>query len=299
MQRMTRLMLVIVACLVSITAGSALAYTGDLKVPDEGNTQILTLNDGSKLFGKVIEVGETEIKFQSQVGEVTIEIDNIKKIEEVSESAMKGGEYWFPNPNQTRMMIGPTARTLKAGKGYLFNMWIFFAGAGYGVTDNFTVAGGVSIFPDADEQLFFLFPKYGFPVSEKVDLAATLMVFSVWEETLYLGMGTMTYGTGDASVTCGLGFAHNGDEMSENPGLNFGGEYRMSRRTSLVGESWIIPTDEGETGALVMGAVRFFGEQMAVSLGFAYASDSDDDDGYDYDDDDTNVIPYLDFVWNF
>ncbi|MCP4685344.1 MAG: hypothetical protein GY867_07835, partial [bacterium] len=222
--------------------------------------------------------------------------------------------YWFPNPNKTRLLVGPTARTLEAGQGYFADLWLFFPGVYYGVTDNFTIGAGISIFPGVDDQLYYIVPKYGFAASEDIDLAVSIFVFRLWNETACLGIGSMTYGSDDRSLTCGLGLAWNDGGMADKPAATLGGEYRVSRNISLVGESWFIPgeIDEGE---LVMGAVRFFGEKLSVDLGLAYAVDNKGDrdladdidydvDGYDIEDYDTSYdattwVPYIDFVYNF
>lgn len=89
-----------------------------LRIPDSNHIQILTLTDGSNIFGRIIEIGEGEIKFKSDVGIMTISILKIKKIKEVPASSIKKGKYWFPNPNATRLYFAPTGRMLKQGEGY-------------------------------------------------------------------------------------------------------------------------------------------------------------------------------------
>jgi len=287
----TLLKLTAAAGLMLIVTGSALAYTGTLQIPPEGTTQKITLEDGSTLVGKITEIGADQIKFQTDLGEMTVAKDKIKEIKEISASSMKDGQYWFPNPNRTRLLVSQNARSLKAGEGYFFDLWIFFPGLAYGITDNISIAGGASIIPGADDQLFYFTPKIGFPATDNLDLALNVTIFRLWDETLYLGQGNMTYGTDDQSVTCGLGLAWNDEKMMDKPTFTLGGEYRTSRRTALVGESWFIPGDN-DNGMLVLGGLRFLGEEMTVDLGFATSVESDSEE-------DTQWIPYVDFVWNF
>ncbi len=322
------------------TPDNAHAYTGDLRIPPEGVTQVITLVDGSSLIGKITEIRAEQIKFQTELGEIPILLAKITSIKETVEEKPKAEEPpkveetptveetpaaeepakveetpaapsapaaaadikkdWFPNPNRTRLLIGPTARTLKARDGYLYDLWIFFPGVAYGVTDNFMISGGASIIPDADDQMFYITPKLGFPAGEKLDLAASLMVFRLWEETFYFGMGSMTYGTDDQSITGGLGIAFKDDDMADAPAAMFGGEYRIGRRASLVGEGWFIPGDDD--GMLGFGAIRLMGEEMTVDLGFAlsYENRSDEVDYYgNPEEDEVGWLPYIDFVWNF
>jgi hypothetical protein len=332
----------ILLCLILGLSGSSHAYTGKLEIPAEGTAQKITLTDGSTLVGQITEITRNNVKFQTGLGEISIAIDKISIVEEVSASKAAPSETapptnpaevpvepakakpveskpaaepekpkttavsststassrqnWYPNPNLTRLFIGPTSRCLKAGKGYFYDLWIFFPGIAYGVTDNFMISGGVSVIPGVDHQLFYVMPKYGFKASKDLDMSLSMAVFSIWEKTFCFGLGGMTYGTEDQSITGALGVAFTNDKISEKPAAMFGGEYRMGRRVSLVGEAWFIPDagDDGETGILGIGGVRLMGEQMTIDFGIAMPNDPDnnDDEGGDW-------LPYLDFVWNF
>ena len=327
----TLLMLTAAACLMLIVAGSALAYTGTLQIPPEGTTQKITLEDGTTLIGKITEIRADQIKFQTDLGEMTIVTNKITKIEEIKESPVvekteevKPTEVvkeepaapgvtdkgWFPNPNRTRLLVSQNARPLKAGEGYFFDIWVFFPGLAYGITDNISVAGGASILPGVDDQLFYFTPKFGFPAADNLDLALNVTIFRLWEKTLYLGQGSMTYGTDDASMTFGLGLLWSDERMYDKPAFTGGGEYRVDRRLSLVGEGWFIPGDD-ENGGLVFGGVRFLGKEMTIDLGIVTSFESDsskdeaqsdiswDEDESDSDEDEVGWFPYIDFVWNF
>lgn len=297
----TIMIVVVTIFLLPVISANARSLSEKLKVPAADVVQMLTLDDGSTLVGRITSVNDKNIIFETDLGTMNIEITRIRAIKEVSPSALRDGKYWFPNPNRTRLLLGPTARTLEAGSGYLFDLWIFLPGVAYAITDNFMVSGGVSIIPGADDQLFYLIPKYGFPVTDKFDLAFSLNILHLWETTAFLGMGSMTYGTDDKSLTAGLAVAYGDDGFADQPAATLGGEYRFSRRVALVGESWFIPTKE-EEGALFLAGVRFFGEQITVDLGFAYAysKKEESNDPFQPDtDDDTAWLPYIDFVWNF
>ncbi|UCG92906.1 MAG: hypothetical protein JSV97_04160 [candidate division WOR-3 bacterium] len=92
---------------------------GVLRIPDASHVQILTTIDGTTLMGRIVEIRQTEIQFEADVGTLIIPITKIKEIKEVPLSSIKKGVYWFPNPNHTRLFFAPTARPLKRGEGYL------------------------------------------------------------------------------------------------------------------------------------------------------------------------------------
>ncbi len=319
----------LVALIVGVT-GNAQAYTGNLQIPGEGVNQIITLEDGSTLVGKVTEIRADQIKFQTDLGEMTIAVSKIKTIKEVTAkqevkepaeseevkepaktedvkkakeaaSADELDQNWFPNPNRTRLLIGPTARTLKAGKGYFYDLWIFFPGLAYGITDNFMISGGASVIPDADDQMFYIMPKFSFNTTKDLDLAVSVAAFRLWDETFYLGLGNLTYGSENRSLTGAIGIAFTDEKVADKPAVMVGGEYRLGRRSSLVGESWFIPGDN-DNGILGMGALRLMGEQMTIDFGFAASLDDrsgEFDENGRPEEDEINWLPYIDFVWNF
>jgi hypothetical protein len=310
---------------------SSHAFTGKLQIPAKGTSQTITMEDGSTLVGRITMITENEVKFQTAMGEMTLAIAKIKEIKEIKEiresreikeskevqeskevkevkeikevpaSSPASSQNWFPNPNRTRLLIGPTARTLKGGKGYFYDLWIFFPGLAYGVTDNFMISGGASIIPDADDQMFYVMPKFGYPAARNLDVSATLAIFRLWEQTFYFGMGGVTIGTDNQSITGALGLAFTDEEMADQPAAMVGGEYRLANRMSLVGESWFIPGD-ADNGILGMAALRLMGEQMTIDVGFGVSYD-DQSGELDYygnpEESETDWVPYVDFVWNF
>lgn len=294
-------MTAIMVGLVLLLAGMVRAEIKNLRVPPEGTNQMIALQDGTTLMGRITRVGESEVTVQTDLGEMTVAIDKIKEVMEVSASSVKGGKYWFRNPNRTRLLVGPTARTLEAGKGYFYDLWVFFPGLSFGITDNIMISGGASLIPGIDDQMFYLMPKVGFRAAKNLDLAATLAAFRLWSNTFYLGMGNLTYGTDDLSVSAGLGLAFTDDAIADQPAAMLGGEYRFTRLTAFVVESWFLPGDADE-GAIAFGGMRLFGEQIAIDFGFglSYDSNSEEVDYYgDPEESETHVIPYVDFVWNF
>ncbi|HBC46023.1 MAG TPA: hypothetical protein DEO84_05620 [candidate division Zixibacteria bacterium] len=291
-----------VICLIIGMPLSSHAYVGKLQVPPEGKTQRLILNDGTTLFGRITAVNDTNVTFQTNAGVINTATVQIEKIEEILPSSIRDGKYWFPNPARSRLFFGPTARSLKANQGYIYDVWIFFPGVAYGVTDNFMISGGTSIIPSSDLHLYYFTPKVSFKVSEKMDAAISLNIFQLWGAGVGIGLGNLTYGTDDYSITGGLGVAIN-DEMDvyEHPVGTLGGEIRIARRISLVGESWFFP-EEVEQGMFGIAGVRFFGESMAVDLGFTRFTDEEDDfdeNGNMVTKSKKQLVPIVSFNWNF
>jgi hypothetical protein len=84
--------------------------SSDIHIPDSLHIQIITLDDGSEVVGRISEVDDNQIVFKSSLGESRIGTDKIHEIREIPVSSLRNGKYWFPNPNQTRLYFSPTDR---------------------------------------------------------------------------------------------------------------------------------------------------------------------------------------------
>ena len=291
--------------IMAILASTALADVDkdDLTVPEEGITQIITLDDGSQLVGRITDVIHNEIKFQSDLGEISIAIGKIASIKEVKEESFRDGKYWFPNPNRTRLYFAQTGRMLNASEGFISDTYIIFPGFAYGLTDNITIGGGMTIIPglSISEQLFYVAPKVGINTKSNIELAASALIlripsytddigFSELDEDSYI-IGILnfvgTIGSPDKCLTVGLGYGFADGELANKPAVILGGEWRFARRLSFVSENWVLP---GVDVPLISYGIRFFGESLAVDFAFFNALDQDAM---------FPGIPYLDFVWNF
>jgi hypothetical protein len=290
-----RLFLTVLLLVISFIFGIQDNYaqiTETLHVPDSGYVQILTSNEGSTIYGRITAIYDEEIEFTTDLGILKIKIKNIKSIEDVPQSSFRTGEYWFPNPNNTRLYFAPKGRMLKRGIGYFQNIYIFFAGFAVGLTDNFTLGGGASLFPglDINEQVFYLTPKVGIKATETFDLAAGALIVNIPDEdseTVGILYSVGTFGKENSNFTLGFGYGFVGNDFAEKPMIMLGYEGRTSRRTAFVTENWIFP---GLDNPLISYGFRFFGEKIAVDLAFInILSENAIFPG----------IPYVDFIYNF
>ncbi|HUQ18280.1 MAG TPA: hypothetical protein VM099_01595, partial [Gemmatimonadaceae bacterium] len=151
--------LIAVALLLPIAPRPAFAQAtpsvrDQIRVVDSTSIQIITLSDKSTLVGRVAAIRGDSVDFQMGVGRVTLAIADIREVKERGAAVMHDGQYWFPNPNYTRLFFAPSGQMLKKGEGYFADYELFFPGFAYGITDNFSVGGGVSLFPAGlDEQV--------------------------------------------------------------------------------------------------------------------------------------------------
>jgi len=258
-----------------------------LTVPDSAQRQILTLADGSKIFGRVESVSADSVTFQSQAGRLQLAIAQIKDVKTLGPSGSSDREDWFPNPNATRLFFAPTGKMLKQGEGYFSDYELFFPGIAYGVTDNLTIGGGMSLFPAAiEDQVYYFTPKIGISVTDKVHVAAGALVVGTREGTggIYYGVGT--FGDGNGSVTVGAGYGFAGGKIQAKPVGMVGGELRVANRVGIVTENYLLPVSDNNL--LYSFGLRFIGESITTDLALVNVSGS------------TIIgIPYVDFVIRF
>jgi hypothetical protein len=262
-----------------------------LHVTDSTELQILTLRGGSTLIGRITAIGADSLTIDASVGLVSLPIASVVDARTVSADRMKEGEYWFPNPNATRLFFAPSARMLERGDGYVSDYEVFFPGAAYGVTDNVSIGGGMSLFPTGiDQQLYYFTPKIGGEVYKNVNLAlGALVVGGIPDEsTVGIVYGVGTFGPPDASITAGLGYGFAGTTIASNPIAMIGGELRVARNIALVTENYVIASTNSANPLFSYG-VRLMGEKMTVDLALFNASGSGTGIGF----------PYVDFVFKF
>jgi hypothetical protein len=288
------LSLFVVICSFSTVIGKSRDFGGNLRLTGQDSLHVLTMINGSKLFGKITSVSDSSIIFASDLGQSNIPLTNLKEVKIVSSKMMKGGGYWFENPNLTRLYFSPTGRMLKQRQGYFCDYYLFFPGVAYGITDNFTMGAGMSIFPGVDlsDQLFYLSPKIGLSATKNSSFSIGGLIFALPEidderHTFGIVTGTGTFGTSNASLSMSLGYGFVDDEFADKPMVTLGGEYRFARRASFVMENWILP---GTSQVPTFYGMRFFGEGLSVDLALVNLI------GEDFF---FPGIPWIDFVFNF
>ena len=246
------------------------------------------LRDGSQLLGTLIKAQGDTLVIQTHGG---IDIP-VPSVNIVNVSASGGepvyGQFYRIDPNTSRLFFAPTGRHLKAGSGYFADYMVFFPTAAFGITNNFSFAGGMSLIPGADSQLFYVMPKLTFELSETAGIGTGLMYMRVPEEGegFTLGYGVATFGSPTGGVTFGAGTA-----LGSNAGdvfiLLLGGETQVSNSAKLITENWIFVGDN-ETFSALSGGVRFFGDRMAVDLAFITSPEAWGEGGFPF-------MPWVDF----
>ncbi|WP_324674504.1 hypothetical protein [Hymenobacter sp. GOD-10R] len=231
-----------------------------------GSTYSVELLSGNSFIGVLLARRDNELDFSTKdLGRVTIQKSNIQRLQLLSGAQISRG--WEPLGNGTRIFFAPTARTLRKGEGYVQDIDIFFLGANYGITDNISVGALIPLLPGVGLNAFALTPKVGFPVSEKLHVGGGVLYANIFGSSGGLGYGLGTYGTADNNLTLGLGYGFASGDLSSSPIVVVGGATRISRRISLLDETYIF--DGGFAGLF---GLRVAATRLSGSLGFLYGT---------------------------
>jgi hypothetical protein len=251
----------------------------------------LLLKDGSEIVGSILKEDSALVDFQS-VSKIRMSVprDQIKAIAPVAGSVVDG-EFRRSDPNYTRLFFAPTGRALKNGQGYFSAYEIFFPFLAVGVGDIVTLAGGISLLPGAENQIFYFAPKITPLHLQNLDVSAGILYLNAFGSDFSGGgivYGVGTYGSSDHALTVGLGWGFAGGEIANKPILLLGGELRLTNSIKLISENWIPP---GTDLIVYSFGFRFFGDNVAADLGFFRPSKMDTG-GFPF-------IPWLGFAYNF
>jgi hypothetical protein len=262
--------------------------------PLPGADVVVILKDGQALRGRLGARDDAGVVLEVSGARIAIPAAAVDRV------AAKGAEGtaapWPRDPNRTRYLYSPTGFMLRQWEGYVSQTELVATSAAIGLTDWLTVQAGtvipVLVYSPQDTPLLLAL-KTGGAVTPWLHLAAgfqTLYVPSASEVgTAGLLYGTLTLGTEDLNlgVSAGPPFALSGSDGQLGDVLvSISGTWRVARSIALVSENWIVPV-EGETEAVVSGAVRFIGDRLGVDAGLLFVQGA----GF--------PLPWLDFTWHW
>ena len=265
-----------------------------VNVADTSVRHALRLRDGSTVIGKITLLTPDSVRVRMFQGEVSLARGAIVEVRQFPSARIRNGSYWFENPHATRLLFSSTAFPLDKGTGYYSNAWLVMHTFATGLTDRFTLGGGLLWFPGVplDQTFYYILPKYtvinGPSVRVALGALVGLLPFGADDDDTSAGIlyGVATTGNRDSNLSFGLGWGYAGGEVAGNPAAMLGGQARLSRRLSFISENWLFPVEGGSEGLYSYG-LRFLGEGLTVDLAFISAFGE------------TTAIPWLGFAFRF
>jgi hypothetical protein len=245
-----------------------------LRVNDSTIVYRVMLSDGSKLVGHVTMLSADSVRIRSAASTTTVARSAIREARAYPLSAMRNGELWPENPHATRLLFSPTAIPLRKGESYFADFWVFIISAAHGVTDRFTLGGGMTVLPglSLEKNVLYAMPKYTVIDRPAAKLAlggllATVPIDSDRRKSLGLLYAVGTVGSRENNLTVGTGFGYVGNTLSKTPVVTVGGQTRVARHLALITENWFVPSEGADAGFVTYG-VRFLDDKFAVDLAF-------------------------------
>lgn len=239
--------------------------------------------DGNEFFGKITERSITDIEVETTVlGLIRIPYSQIKAMEQIDPGQIKGAEVWPENPQATRYFFAPNGYGLKKGEGYYQNVWIFFNQASVGITDNTSI--GIGMLPGfllgGAPTPLWITPKVSIPVSkDRFNLGAGALVgYVIGADNAFFGIlyGSGTIGSRDRNLTFGLGYGLSSDGWARSPTLSLAGMTRISRRTYLLSENYLLGLSESAVILLSFGG-RTVWSSLSLDYGLVIPAGSEVD----------------------
>lgn len=238
-----------------------------------GQTYTVEVRSGTSFIGVLTTVGPDDLTFQTKdLGLLIVKRVDLKQLAPLSaEQARRGFDY---QGNGNRLFFAPTARNLRKGEGTVQTIDILLLGVNYGITENFSMGALFTWIPDAGtDNLFALTPKISFPVSEHVRVGAGALAFFQKGGNVTVAYGNTTYGSADSNLTAGVGYALVQGSAVNTPVFLLGGATRVSRRLSLVNETYILNVAEQSASATFIGGIaglRLAGQRLSGGLALMY-----------------------------
>jgi opacity protein-like surface antigen len=283
--------------------GQPLASAND---PALGGTYQVELRNGTQFRGVLTALSLENLEFDTQdLGHLVVARLNLVQLRSLNAPARVGlrpGYYDIGNGN--RLFFGPTARNLRQGEGVVQDVWIYLAGINYGITDNISVGGYLSVLPGVapQNQLLILTPKVSLPLRDDLHVAAGVLYMRIPDFDdggfgVGLLYGALTSGSADNNVTVGLGYGFASGGVGSTPTLLLGGQRRISRKVSLLTENYIIANSEAGAFGLYGLKLNWRRTNLGIAAGYVLPFDRGRNDQVLYT---SYIVPvYLDFSFRF
>jgi hypothetical protein len=286
----------VLGCAALARPAAARAQADTLPPAASDTLREIHLADGSVVYGYILSDEGGRLVIRTAVG-ARIEVDRaqVRSTRAVRGTAREG-RVWFADPHRDRLFLGPTGRSLPAGEGFFGVYQVFIPVVSYGVTDWFSITGGIPVIPGAIGKVAYVEPKLRLPLGPRspVQLSGGASVFFDTDGEGAAGIiyGAGTLGTEDNAlhVTAGFPFLavdDDSDEFGEQPLIMVGGETRVSRRIKLLSENYFLL---GESGVIAVAGVRIFGERLSADAGLG---------AFLFDDCGSCIIPVVNFAYTF
>jgi hypothetical protein len=254
----------------ALSSATASPTSPSVQVTPASAPQELVLTDGSRLVGIVERVSDRIIVIRTGPGERS-EIAPSRVVAVIMSTtptppASLPRDPWYDDSSDSRLLLGPTARSLKRGEAYVDDFSVFFPSVQVGLSDRVSIGAGTPLaVPQTDFRLghaVWITPKVQVFTTQKTQAALGLVHAVGLGHHAGLAYAVATHGTSNTAVTLGLGLAYPQFER-RRPIALVGAEKRVSSRVKLITENYVA----GQYGdAFLSAGVRFIHRRQTLDL---------------------------------
>ena len=245
----------------------------------------LVLNDGTRAYGQIEQQTDTQLTFRTTSGAaLTTSWARVVAIRPIL-GRMVRGEFRREDPNNTRLLFAPTARSVPKGRAYLGVYQALVPFVQVGVTDRFSIGGGTPLvfaFEGWDRP-YWITPKLQVYSDGNTHAAVGLFHGFFDGEGAGVAYGVLTKERPGGSFTVGAGIGYRSDG-ARGAVVMVGAEAPATRNIK-----WITENYAWRSAVITSGGIRFFGERLAADLAIGIA----------FVQDETVPFPLVNFVSRF
>ena len=228
------------------------------------NQYVISLSDGTTLSGQVLSQDSSRVVIKTNtIGTVYVPADRVLRMERgtVAGNARVGRQNEaYPNLFPQYMTFTPTAYQAERGRVYYRNSMVYFNQFDAGITENWSIGAGFSIFPLIN--FGWITTKLSVPIGPRARIGVQGQLFAgAFGDRIFFTnisanfiQGILSLGDSQNNLTLGLGF--NADRGSSGQLLTIGLVKKVSNQVTLISENQLILGQSSDTTLKLGGGVR-------------------------------------------
>lgn len=203
-------------------------------------------DDGNVYMGSIVDQKPGYILLKTaNIGMITVQFDRIVKMERITSLEQKEGKKRmkeYSRPQETTYHFTPNGYGLRKGEGYYQNSYLFINQFYVGITDYFSLGGGLVPVP-VDGTPVWVTPKFSVPiVKDKINMgvgSVNAVTLGTDSESFGMFYTNVTFGSRERNFSIGAGKGYN-DGFEEGFAFSVSGAYKLGENMYLITENYAI-----------------------------------------------------------
>ena len=242
---------------------------------DTTNVFKVETKDDNVYIGYIVFQNSEVVKLKTAtLGEIIINRKDISTIKLISKDRIENKTYSYGDLHASRYLLAYNGYGLRKGNGYYQNMWIYFNQFGYGVTDKFSIGGGIIplfLFFGGASSPVWVIPKFSIPIKkDKINMGVGILAAKIAGEdaqSFGFAFSSVTFGSRDKNISLGIGYGYAGSSWAKLPTFSVSGKTRLGKRTYLMSENYIISSSEDDRVILSMLGFKSLIRKVSIDYG--------------------------------